>query len=216
MPPTLPVSPARQFAFDILRQIEAGNAYAVDLLQRPDVSGLKDADRRLATELVMGVLRWRGELDFQVERLSGKTLSYFEVEVAAILRLGIFQIRFLSRIPKFAAVNEAVELTKLAQKRSASGLVNAVLRKCSPPARPWNQADPEALEAACRTLPDWLLDRWGRNFGVEAARGLAWASVMVPPVTLRVLDAKARVEEIQQKLAEKGIVAQPEIGRAHV
>ena len=62
----LPVSPARKAAYDILDRVEKERGFAVDLLQRSDVSQLSDADRRLATELVMGVLRWRGELDYQI------------------------------------------------------------------------------------------------------------------------------------------------------
>jgi 16S rRNA (cytosine967-C5)-methyltransferase len=203
------VSPARLAAFEVLRKVESGPPYAVELLHRPEVSRLNDADRRLATELAMGCLRWRGELDYQLEHLSGKTLAYFDADVAAILRLGIFQIRFLTRIPKFAAVNEAVELTKALNQRSAAGLVNAVLRKCPPLARSWNPTDAEGLEAACRTLPPWLLDRWVRHFGAGAARALAWASVTVPPVTLRVLDAQALLVDIRQKLAGKGIATLP-------
>ena len=105
----------------------------MDLLQGPEVSALKEADRRLATEIVMGVLRWRGELDFQIEQLSGKKVKAFDSEVLTILRMGAYQIRFLERVPKRAVVDDAVELTKAARKRSAAGLVNAVLRKCEPP-----------------------------------------------------------------------------------
>ncbi|MGD0920573.1 MAG: transcription antitermination protein NusB [Terriglobia bacterium] len=131
----MPVSPAREIAYQILRRVESGRAFAVDLLQRSQVSELREVDRNLATELVMGALRWHGELDFQIERLSGKPLKYFDPEIATILRLGVYQIRFLEKIPKSAVVNEAVELAKSARKRSAAGLVNAVLRKCEPPPR---------------------------------------------------------------------------------
>jgi len=62
----LPISPARTTAYGILRRVQAGRGFGVDLLQTQEVSALKEADRRLATELVMGVLRWRGELDFQI------------------------------------------------------------------------------------------------------------------------------------------------------
>ena len=118
----MPVSPARHIAYRILRRVESGRNFAVDLLQGPEVSRLKDADRRLVTELVMGALRWRGELDFWIERLCGRPLKRLDPEVVTILRLGIYQIRFLEKIPKSAAVNEAVELTKVVRKRSAAGL----------------------------------------------------------------------------------------------
>src|SRR2546422_4641840 len=117
----------------------------------------------------MGVLRWGGELDYQIERLSGKPLKYFDPEVVTILRLGIFQIRFLTRVPKPAIVHEAVEMAKAIRKRSAGGLINAVLRKCERPARLREsiEADtpgPETLEMARRPIPFWLFEPGGRLF----------------------------------------------------
>ena len=115
----MPISPARRTAYDILRRLESGRDFAVDLLQRREVSALKDVDRRLATELVMGVVRWRGELDFQIAQFSGKKVAGFDSEVLAVLRLGAYQIRFLERVPRHAVVNDSVELIKAARKRSA-------------------------------------------------------------------------------------------------
>jgi len=208
----MPVSPARQVAYQILRRVESSRAFAVDLLQRSHVSALRGVDRNLATELVMGALRWHGELDFQIERLSGKPLKYFDLEIATILRLGVYQIRFLEKIPKSAVVNEAVELTKSARKRSAAGLVNAVLRKCvSPTWRPAAQIaaelDPEVLESVRRSFPAWLLERWERNFGREATNALAWTSNAVPRTTLRVCRGERR--EVQRQLAGEGIQTEP-------
>jgi 16S rRNA (cytosine967-C5)-methyltransferase len=206
----MPVSPAREIAYQILRRVESGRAFAVDLLQRPQVSALREVDRNLATELVMGALRWHGELDFQIEQLSGKPLKYFDPEIATILRLGVYQIRFLERIPKSAAVNEAVELAKSVRKRSAAGLVNAVLRKCEPPARrlvAMGIRDPGVLESLRRSFPAWLLERWERNFGLKAAQALAWASNAVPPTTLRVRQGE-RID-IQRQLKAEGIQTEP-------
>ncbi len=191
------ISPARKAAYQILRRVDSGHDFAVDLLQGAQVERLKELDRNLTTQLVMGVLRWRGELDFQIERLSGKPLKYFDPEVLTILRVGIFQIQFLERIPKAAAVDEAVELAKAARKRSAAGLINAVLRKCQ-------RLAPEALESGCRTVPLWLRERWARNFGNEGMKALAWASVQVPSTTLRVAFADRR-EEIRLQLSKEGI-----------
>jgi 16S rRNA (cytosine967-C5)-methyltransferase len=208
----MPVSPAREIAYQILRRVEAGRAFAVDLLQQPQVSELRAVDRNLVTELVMGALRWRGELDFQIEQLSGKPLKYFDPEIATILRLGVYQIRFLEKIPKSAVVNEAVELAKSARKRSAAGLVNAVLRKCEPPARrraamEKQKPDPGVLESLRRSYPAWLLERWEHNFGPKAAGALAWASNSVPRTTLRV--CRGEREEVQRQLASEGIQTEP-------
>jgi 16S rRNA (cytosine967-C5)-methyltransferase len=137
----------------------------VDLLQTQAVAALKEADRRLATELVMGVLRWRGELDFQLGEISGRPVERLDPEVATILRLGIYQIQFLERVPKAATVNEAVEMAKAAHKRSAAGFVNAVLRKC-PPGKGavrlerFDALDEAARASVRRATPAWLLVRW--------------------------------------------------------
>ena len=202
------IAPARQAAFHILDRVEGGHAFSVDLLQGRDTEAMKEADRRLATELVMGTLRWRGELDYQLERLSGKALRYFDPEVATILRLGIYQIRFLEKIPKSAVVNEAVELTKAARKRSAAGLVNAVLRKCQP--AKWHaiksvagKPGAELVAAARRSFPAWMFERWEQAYGKGAADSLALAGLTVPPTTLRVV--RGEREEVRQQLAREGI-----------
>lgn len=210
----MPVSPARDAAYRILRRVESGRDFAVDLLQAAQVSKLQEVDRRLATELVMGILRWRGELDFWIRQLSGKPLEYFDPEVATILRLGIYQIRFLEKIPKSAVVNEAVELSKAARKRSAAGLVNAVLRKCERPLRRpgskgFGQVGAEWAQAARRSIPAWLLERWADEFGPEGAKSLAWASVMVPRTTLRVTASGSKREEVQRQLAEEAVQTRP-------
>ena len=233
----MPVSPARQAAYRILCGVEAGRGFAVDLLQGRGVSHLQDVDRRLATELVMGTLRWRGELDFQIELLSGRRLDRLDPEVVTILRLGVYQVRFLEKIPKAAAVNDAVEITKAARKRSAAGLVNAVLRKCEPPGSRFTRTrfedlDVEARASVERVVPPWLFRRWaarawgvdrerngashhrtkgaqGPEAGIEVARRLAWMSTQVAPTTLRVGGGKAELEALQRELAEEGVRARP-------
>ncbi|HET7842153.1 MAG TPA: 16S rRNA (cytosine(967)-C(5))-methyltransferase RsmB [Terriglobia bacterium] len=206
------ISPARTAAFEILLRVESGRAFAVDLLQGESLAKLKEVDRNLATELVMGTLRGRGELDYWIERLSRKPMTYFEPEVAAALRLGIYQIRFLDRIPKAAAVNESVELVKQARKKSAAGLVNAVLRKCEP-VKSAERAETEAA-AALRSLPEWLRERWEINFGREAMQALALASLRQPPTALRVVEPGRR-EAVQARFNQEGIKSRlGKLGRA--
>ncbi len=218
------ISPARECAYKVLRRVESGRGFAVDLLQEGAVSELREIDRKLATELVMGVLRWRGELDFQIERLSGRKVDRLDPEVATIFRLGIYQIRFLEKVPKAAAVNEAVELAKAARKRSAAGLVNAVLRKCEPPAqrltgRRFEELNSDSLEGVRRAIPDWLCARWAANFeegnspqessATSVALKLAWASLQVPPTTLRVVGGESAAASVQEELARQGIRTHP-------
>ena len=232
----MPISPARRTAYHILRRVEAGRGFAVDLLQTQEVSVLKEADRGLATELVMGVLRWRGDLDFQIGEISGKPLERLDPEVATILRLGVYQIQFLERVPKAAAVNEAVEMTKAAHKGSAAGFVNAVLRRCAPGGsaprpRQFEHLDKAALARVRRATPAWLLERWaarevrsplsvvrrkeqlttdsGQRRTADLAMRLAWASTQVPPVALRIVDLGQDVSSLREELAAEGIKTRP-------
>ncbi|HLY62464.1 MAG TPA: 16S rRNA (cytosine(967)-C(5))-methyltransferase RsmB [Terriglobia bacterium] len=211
----MPISPARETSYRILLHVESGKGYAVDLLQGARVASLKEADRRLSTELTMGTMRRRGELDFWIERLSGKKLGYFDPEIATILRMGLYQILFLEKIPKSAVVNESVEMAKTARKRSATGLVNAVLRKAEPigklaeaEVRAEKSASPDAARSAgaVRCLPGWLSERWAHKFGRPAMEALAEASLKVPPTTLRVSAAYGERNLMQQDLAKEGLV----------
>jgi len=122
-------SPARQAAFEILLRVETQSSYASDLLHSPLTKELSEREAALCTELVLGTLRWQGTLDFVAQSLSEGNWKRFDVQVRVALRLGLYQLRFLSRVPAHAAVNESVELVKEAGKSSAAGLVNAVLRK---------------------------------------------------------------------------------------
>src|SRR5580704_17932954 len=131
----MPISPARKIAYEILRRVEAEGAYASDLLHADLGANVKPADAALATELAMGVLRWRRLLDFLLERPLKKPIERLDLPVAIALRMGIYQLRFLDKDPARAAVNESVELVKRARKTSAASPVNAVLRQSTAEAK---------------------------------------------------------------------------------
>ena len=122
------VSPARRAAFDILLRVETEGAFSDELLHSARTESLDERDRALVFELVLGCLRRQGELDDWIARLSRRGPGQLDVEVRVALRLGCYQLGFLSRVPAHAAVSESVELVRRARKRSAAGLVNAVLR----------------------------------------------------------------------------------------
>ena len=130
--------------------------------------------------------------------------------------MGAYQIRFLERVPKRAVVDDAVELTKAARKRSAAGLVNAVLRKCEPPkdrvlGRDFEHLSAENRESVRRAFPAWLLKRWEgitattTESGEVGAVRLAYASLQTPRTTLRVVDAGANLQDIRQELEAEGV-----------
>lgn len=202
----MPVSVARQIAFDILYRVAAEGAYASELLFKRLGPTMSRADAALATELTLGVLRWQGLLDFLLARHLHRhsehedfesTIGRLDLEVLLALRLGLYQLRFLERVPAHAAVGEAVELAKRSRKRSAAGLVNAVLRRVAGEAK-ISGADfeellpPEACvsrRAAIRySHPEWLVARWISRFGSESTAQLLQANNRQPPLSCAVLD----------------------------
>lgn len=175
--PEAAVSPARGLAFDILRLVEGGG-YAADLLAAR-ASGLPERDAALAETLVLGTLRYQGQLDWLIQHWGGRDPGRLDPEVRIALRLGIYQLRHLDRIPPHAAVHESVQLVKRAGKRSAAGLVNAVLRKVH------RQPVPFADRATELSHPAWLLERWERRYGAEAAEAIARANLRPPDTYVR-------------------------------
>jgi len=123
------ITPARAAAFDILLRIEQQGSYASELLHSSQYAKLSPADHGLATELVMGVLRWQSRLDEEISRFSAKRVAKLDIEVLTALRLGAYQLMFLDRVPGRAAVHESVEMVKRGRKGSAVPFANAVLRK---------------------------------------------------------------------------------------
>src|SRR5215469_14072750 len=166
----MPITLARRIAFDILKRVEQENAYAADLLHARLRDDVKPADAALATELVLGVLRWRCLLDSMLAYLTRRRIASLDLEVLLALRLGLYQLRFLTRVPARAAVNESVELVKRARKRSAAPLVNAALRKAcadSLDAAALTRLLPQDLPVAERlgilhSHPTWMVERWLR------------------------------------------------------
>lgn len=158
------ISPARQVAFDVLRKVQQGG-YASDLLLQRSTQ-LDSRDAALASEIVFGCLRYQAQLDFLIAR---RVRRAPDPEVQIALRMGIYQIRYLDRIPPHAAVGESVELVKRAHKASAAGLVNAVLRKMDRAPVAWPDRATEL------SMPAWLLERWDRQFGAEIASKIAMA-----------------------------------------
>src|SRR5262245_13150577 len=130
----MPLSAARALAFDILQLVETGG-YASDLLHAR-TGPLDTRDAALAHEIVFGVLRYRARLDFLIAHCSGRTAK-LDPEVRTALRMGIYQLRHLDRIPAHAAVADSVTLVRRARKTSAAGFANAVLRKVDRAAVAW-------------------------------------------------------------------------------
>ena len=201
----MPVSPARKAAFEILLKVALEDAYASELLHSERLSNLTVSDRGLATELVMGVLRWQSLLDYRLSNASSPPLNRLDPEVLVALRLGIYQLQFLSRIPARAAIFESVEMVKAARKRSAAGFVNAVLRKTATRdgATPFNQiancANAEQL-ALISAHPEWLVARWVDHYGLAIAHEICRHNQTVPATAVHVADA-----QVLEEMTREGI-----------
>jgi len=191
----MPISPARVAAFDILLRVEREDSYASELLHSSRYAELSSADHGLATELVMGVLRWRSLLDDRIAEQSSQKLARLDREVLTSLRLAAYQLLFLDRVPERAAVHESVELVKRARKRSAVPFVNAVLRKFAGVAK--EDADASAMAkvttsselAEYSAHPLWLVERWIREFGFEVAKQICAYDQRIPETAISVADA---------------------------
>ncbi len=157
------MSASRIAAFEVLQRVESGG-YASDLLAAK-MHGFEHRDAGLASEIVFGCLRYQAQLDHLIGIYAAA--KRLDVEVRIALRMGIYQICYLERIPKHAAVSESVELVKRARKRSAAALVNAVLRKVDREMVEWPD------RATALSCPAWLLERWDSHYGPETADTIA-------------------------------------------
>src|SRR4029077_8281308 len=143
------ISRARAISFDVLLRVANQSAFADDALRAGLDKTVSTEDAGLATELTLGVLRWQRLLDFLIDRSLTKASKALDIEVRITLRLGMYQLRFLDRVPARAAVHESVELVKRARKRSAAPLVNALLRKAAKESMPGNSS----VDAVARLIP---------------------------------------------------------------
>lgn len=157
-------------AFAVLERVAVSDAHSDDLLHGPLLAGLSEVDRHLVTALVLQTLRWQVALDAQGARLLTRPDAEMALPVRLALRLGAAQLLHFERIPRHAAINESVELARLAGQEHASGMVNAVLRKLAdaPLAGRKLHETPQTF-AERLGHPAWLVSRWAARYGAAAA-----------------------------------------------
>ena len=172
-PSHAPISPARSAAFAILDRVATTSAHSDDLLHGPGMSALSQADRNLATTLVLGVLRWQIALDARMQPLLQRPDLALPTPVATALRMGAFQLLHLDRIPAHAALSESVELVRAAGHGHAAGMVNAILRKLTrqdPPSQKLYETTAAFAERLAH--PTWLVERLVRKYGRTDTLGI--------------------------------------------
>ncbi len=211
---------ARSVAFEILLRVEREESYAAELLHSARLAKLPSRDHGLATELVMGVLRWQSLLDWRLAAASSQQLERLDGEVRAALRLGVYQLQFLSRVPARAAIFESVELVKAARKRSAAPFVNAVLRKIAAGGAEDIFAkigeSPDSMTLAQNAAhPPWLVARWSEHYGLEATRRICIQDQTVLGTAIHIHDDEShgdqisRISQTDAELAAAGVQLSP-------
>jgi len=168
---------------------------------------LTSIDRAFLTELTYGVIRWEGKLDWVIRHFSKIPIDKIELEALNILRLGLYQLFFLSRTPASAAVNESVELAKGIRGKKGAGFVNAVLRSSlrqkDEIRYPDIKEDPALHISVVQSHPLWLVQRWVREMGVEETLKICTFNNQISSLTLRTNTLKIIREDLIKKLKEK-------------
>ncbi len=200
------VKGARLVALKALERVTAGGAYADIVLERALV-GLGDAERNLATELVYGVLRWQIKIDWIIDSFSAIKTKKLEHLVLNALRIGIYQIYFLTRVPPRSAVDESVNLVRPAGAKKA-GFVNAVLRNAAVSkgslTYPLLKEDPVKHVSIVYSHPEWMVRRWAERYGIPETIELCKANQAIPPKTIRVNTLAIERVTLMRELANEG------------
>jgi 16S rRNA (cytosine967-C5)-methyltransferase len=209
------IAPARVAAYEILRAVAAGSADLPAAIATARARLQDDRDQALAAEIATGVQRWRAALDHLIVGSARRPLDRLDSEIVDILRLATYQLTHLTRVPASAAVDDAVDLAKRAGKRSAAGLVNAVLRTIArnrhrlrlPPRPLAGPSRAEALDYLSVTLshPRWLAERWLDRLGFDRTEAWLRFNNQAAPVTLRANRLVLEPSQLASRLAAEDV-----------
>ena len=213
------IARARVAAFEILMAVSAARADLPAALAQSRDRLDDDRDRALAAEIATGVERWRALLDHLIEATAVRAIDRLDPEILTILRLSVYQLLFLTRVPAAAVVDDAVELARRVKKRSASGFVNGVLRTPSRkratlhvPPRPADESDRAAVIdyfAIALSHPRWLVSRWYDRLGFDATERWLQFNNEQARLTLRANRLKATPAELSEQLARDDVRVVP-------
>ena len=212
-------APARVAAFHALRAVTALREDLPAALVRARSRLTDERDRGLAVEIVTGTLRWQRQADHLIAHFARRPIARLDADVLDILRLSIYQVLHLDRVPAAAVVDDAVDLTRGARKQSATGFVNAVLRsvlrgrtRLPLPPRPADAADEAAAIAylgITHSHPDWLVRRWLSRHGFESAERWVQFNNAPAPLTLRANRLRIDRDALQGTLARDDVETEP-------
>ncbi|MCI0513139.1 16S rRNA (cytosine(967)-C(5))-methyltransferase RsmB [candidate division KSB1 bacterium] len=205
---------ARQIVVELLNRLETEDRLADriidDELERPDLTA---QDRAFINEIMQGTLRWRKKIQWLLQPLLKETYSRVPRSIRHILESSLYQILYMSKTPSYAAVNEAVNLTKKLKGSFWARRVNAILRKLLrelPTVQfPEIATDPVTGIAINYSHPEWLVTRWIERWGIAATQQLCSINNQRPAVSMRVNPLKMDPVQLLEKLAQHGIAASP-------
>lgn len=217
-------APARRAALRALRDVHTGRADLPHAQARVRPTLADERDRALATEIVVGTLRWRAALDFILQEASSRPLTRIDPDVLDLLRLSAYQLVHLKRVPDHAVVHDAVSLVRDLGKTSAAPYVNAVLRtigrrdlasrlpvlpRALGPEDSHRRQEILGYLAITQSHPRWLVERWYDRDGADAA--VAWVRFnnTPSPITLRVNTLVRTAARLADELARDGIETTP-------
>ena len=197
---------SRECALKILFEVEKNGAYSDKALKKAlPFAELSPQDRAFTTELVYGVIKNKSRIDFIIQKYSSQKLKKLSIWILNAIRIGVYQMIFLDKIPHSAAVNESVTLAKRYGHKASSGFVNGVLRSVS---RTGDVEYPTGKEGLCiyYSHPEWLVDLICKQYGEETTKEILIANNINPPVTIRVNTLKTTAEKLFETLSEKGVL----------
>ena len=199
---------AREIAFFILYSIEKDNAYInLELKKQLKDSKLTELDKALVTELVNGVTKYKITLDYIISSFSKIKPNKISLKIRIILRLGIYQIRYLDKIPASAACNESVKLAHKNGHSASAGFVNAILRNVIRNKSNIKFPDKNSVEylIAYYSYPEWIIREWVKSYGYSFTKELCKASNEKPRVSIRTNTLKVTSNELIRILSDEGV-----------
>jgi len=202
--------PIRHTAFLVLDQVASGRHTLDDVIDQAILTAhITDRrDRNFIYALSYGTLRWQGQLDWILNQVSNRPIEEINPKVRNILRLGLFQIRFMDRIPTSAAVNTSVNLSKTVVGSKVSGFVNAVLRNAirrqDTIRLPNISRDPVASLSVRMSFAPWMISRWIKRMGVEETLAGCETINTIAPLTLRANTLKTDRQALIHSLKADG------------
>ena len=204
----------RKQAVDILVRVELDKAYADILLDQVLQAGnISDKDRSLLTEIVYGTLRWRGRIDFHLKQLTRRSFDETDPFIKNLLRITLYQISFLDRVPDYAALNEAVNLAKMHAGSRVSGFVNGIIRNLIRTNRTPPPPEPDSCGVAALadywSHPEWLINEWITYLGSHDIASLLAANNCQSPLVLRVNLLRADRDALLRSFKVQGVEALP-------